>query len=1019
MVACFTLSVQAWAQCDPSGVQGTYEFLDPAPTASDCSVSSVTQYNIWSNEAYVVTGVVAGDTYVVESCNATAWDLGIAVYNPSGDLMGYDDGVDSGCGMGASVSFEADEAGDYTIAVGTPDCENNDIENGTVQIWNNTDGGPCPVVEEITCEAATAGTAVITGPASVCFNGLASFAVEGALAPTDGDSGFTWIVTTEDVAGNTSFNTEDYYLGSFGITNNAPEDGVSTSLFNDDAALASGNTFYFTAVSFGNADMAGDTEGDLTVWTFDPDCTFISNSIEIELSDEVCSCADATAGVAAGSTEFCLGDTTDLTISGAIVPTVGDLYGFAWLVTGEDVSGSADPFSVATYFGNFAPTVGAPTTPLNFINDGSQLPAGDYYVTPVVFGNATDPSGGTAAFGDWEFDPECFVVGDSFLWTFTSIPCGDPVECADASAGDVSAVSDIVCFGESTEIYVEDALAPTSEDGAFGFVWVLSSDDLGGSVSPNTEESYFGSFGVQGTAPAGDTPLSFANDGAVPAGTYYYTAIAFGNATADESDPTNFNLMELDPDCTFTSNSIAVTFLVDGDPLCAGDCAVVDVTTTDCADDEFFIQVNVSFFGALTSMDIDDGTDVQTLTSIGTADFGPYPSGTEVTITVSTGDPECDSNGIYSVNCAPACNIVSEPGFENGPASAWTEFEDPDQPDFPIVDNSSGVYSGGAYSAWMGGYTGPQVTAISQDITFPDSGSAEGTFNIVVGACAAEEDLFTVSIDGVEMFSLDGASELCGELEFSNFTFDASQFADGGTHAVEIRLDQVAGDSPTNIWIDDFFINSCTCPADAGSLTAPAQTGSNAAVFGSDYFDGDGYSYVYILTENDADFTIVDVNETGLFDISAVADGEYVFHGLSFQGTIDDLAGLTTGAEALALIESEAICGALVSSSAVSISGGQLGVGIEEAYNEGRFSIQNVAPVPADNNLTLTYEFAGVANVQASIYDVAGRMITTQNAVAAEGLNTLTFNVADLASGMYMITLTDGSAAVRTKFVKR
>ncbi len=142
LVCCFSLNTLA--QCPPSGVQGTYSFIDPAPTATDCSVFTQSEYTVWSNENYQVGGVVAGQTYVVSICDATGWNIVLGVYDPSDVLVASDDGTASGCGTGAQVSFTAPVDGTYSITVGTADCVNNQEANGSILIFNNSDGVDCP-----------------------------------------------------------------------------------------------------------------------------------------------------------------------------------------------------------------------------------------------------------------------------------------------------------------------------------------------------------------------------------------------------------------------------------------------------------------------------------------------------------------------------------------------------------------------------------------------------------------------------------------------------------------------------------------------------------------------------------------------------------------------------------------------------------------------------------------------------------------------------------------------------------
>ncbi len=104
----------------------------------------------------------------------------------------------------------------------------------------------------------------------------------------------------------------------------------------------------------------------------------------------VYTCDNFSIGTATGEAEVCFGETTSFTTSGVFVPEVAE-NGFLWIVTNADVSGSMDPFNEASWVGNFGVATEAYGAAL--LNDGTQLPAGTYFFTPVTFGSATDTDG--------------------------------------------------------------------------------------------------------------------------------------------------------------------------------------------------------------------------------------------------------------------------------------------------------------------------------------------------------------------------------------------------------------------------------------------------------------------------------------------------------------------------------------------------------------------------------------------------------------------------------------------------
>ena len=117
----------------------------------------------------------------------------------------------------------------------------------------------------------------------------------------------------------------------------------------------------------------------------------------------------------------CPGENAEFTATGVYAPTVGDFAGVSWIISSADISGSADPIFepslVATYTFSFP----APETSVRtFSNDGTlingtSVPYGIYYWTPVVFGNATSAVAPNPAqfLGDLTLDPSCTYVGTS------------------------------------------------------------------------------------------------------------------------------------------------------------------------------------------------------------------------------------------------------------------------------------------------------------------------------------------------------------------------------------------------------------------------------------------------------------------------------------------------------------------------------------------------------------------------------------------------------------------------------
>ncbi|MBL7923146.1 MAG: T9SS type A sorting domain-containing protein [Bacteroidia bacterium] len=136
----------------------------------------------------------------------------------------------------------------------------------------------------------------------------------------------------------------------------------------------------------------------------------------------VVQCTDI--GISAGTTtasatQLCGGDTVTVTSTGVYAPTVGDFAGVSWVITTASISGSANPQNEPSLVASYTFTFPAPATSFRtYINDGSlingtSIPYGTYYWTPVVFGNAIAASNPPVFLSDLVLDAQCLLTGTS------------------------------------------------------------------------------------------------------------------------------------------------------------------------------------------------------------------------------------------------------------------------------------------------------------------------------------------------------------------------------------------------------------------------------------------------------------------------------------------------------------------------------------------------------------------------------------------------------------------------------
>lgn len=598
------------------------------------------------------------------------------------------------------------------------------------------------------------------------------------------------------------------------------------------------------------------------------------------------------------------------------------------------------------------------------------------------------------------------------ITTNSGVPCV-VVECADASAGTASGTADI-CFGQTTDLMVTDAVIPNASTNTNGFVWVVSLEDISGSTSPNTETSFAGNFPILATPPA--QALTFLNDGTqLPEGTYYFTPIVFDNATGGPA----FADLVFDPACTFTGTSVAVTFYAENDPACDTGCPQVTVAASECEDGMFYANIStISMSGFTTFHVMDDQGNMTNITATGLTQLGPYADGTTVNIAIASGDANCETTVTITGVCPPACDIIVGGGFENGPETDWTEYEDPDQATFTIVTSAdaAGVSShSGTFLAWLGGYNDVVSNNLEQEVAFPNGGNGELRFYGWLAACSVPEDYFKVFVDDTEVFSLMGDSPDCGSDTYQEYTVDVSAYCDGGTHTLKFVVQENGGGAnPTNFFLDDISLNACgiQCAAEAGTLGAPVVNGNTITASSNGYNTASGYTQVYVLTGSASPFNNPVISTTGVF--TGLSNSTYIVTALNLATSdLATIQGATSLNEISTLISQGFICGDLsASSNTLSVI-----VGIQPNSNPN-FQITNIAPIPVQAQANINFTNERNQTLQLTVMDITGRIIENRSIVAVQGKNNFVLSTTNYTNGMYFVAIQDMNSIATAKFIK-
>ncbi len=146
-----------------------------------------------------------------------------------------------------------------------------------------------------------------------------------------------------------------------------------------------------------------------------------------------CSSPSVNSGISsANDSSICFNDTLSVTTVGAIAPTEGATHGFSIIVSTADISGNNNPLFDPSVVGGTGVITGNPP-PTVLTNDQTIFPAGIYYFTPVVYGNATGTGNVTAL----TLDPNCTYTGTSVYVNLLDF--GDP-QCIDDGISDFARV---------------------------------------------------------------------------------------------------------------------------------------------------------------------------------------------------------------------------------------------------------------------------------------------------------------------------------------------------------------------------------------------------------------------------------------------------------------------------------------------------------------------------------------------------------------------------------------------------
>ena len=354
--------------------------------------------HFWNNNEGVVVGDPANGEFEIYT-TADGGNTWVAV--PGADIPNPDDGAEAGWTTHISVK------GDNIWF---------DTNHG--RVYGSFDRGHHWNV------SATNMVIPIPGTIDVCFYGVAKgiarfyddVAIYSDVVETT-DGGLTWSSTFSPVG---NFFGADVAAVP-GTVSMLVSTGVSTGsgFIGSSYSLDGGHNW--TDIDVGKQRNALGIADSLNMWTGGFSKTASEEGIFrfVAVTPVPCFDGNINAGnVTANKTEICGGDTVTFSNTGIYGPVNGDYSGYSWALSSADISGSTNPVTEASFLGSYPVSFPAPaTSTLTFINDGTQingtsLPYGIYYWTPVVYGNAT-AANTPEVLQDLTLSPSCTFSGTS------------------------------------------------------------------------------------------------------------------------------------------------------------------------------------------------------------------------------------------------------------------------------------------------------------------------------------------------------------------------------------------------------------------------------------------------------------------------------------------------------------------------------------------------------------------------------------------------------------------------------
>ena len=238
-------------------------------------------------------------------------------------------------------------------------------------------------------------------------------------------------------------------------------------------------------------------------------------------------------------------------------------------------------------------------------------------------------------------------------------------------------------------------------------------------------------------------------------------------------------------------------------------------------------------------------------------------------------DPAGDSTSSHSNGGGEA---VADPGFEDGtPNGFWNEASTNfGTPICDLFSCGTGTGTGprsGDFWAWFGGIGAYEEGSVSQDVTISPGSDLTFWFEAII--CDSPSDYIEVTIDGNQVWSVDGSWAGCGTLGYSQQTVDLAGYDDGGVHTLAFHSEIFA----VNASGSNFFVDDVSLPSEPTCTQPPETTDLGLVKVGFNNGDGTG-TYTFTVSnagpDNASNATVMDTLPNGVAYVGDTCGGSAV-----------------------------------------------------------------------------------------------------------------------------------------------